>query len=57
MDYAEQLAGLRALIESSKAAAERAKHDLADSLARIGEAERLVGEIEELQRKAPDQTS
>ncbi|UYY57789.1 hypothetical protein [Sphingomonas sp. S2-65] len=56
MDYAERLAGLRALIAGSKAAAERAKHDLADSLARIGEAERLIGEIEELQSKGLDHT-
>lgn len=57
MQYAAQLEGLRALIEESKAAAERAKHDLADSLARISEAERLVSEIEALREAEADKGS
>ena len=52
MEYSDQIAGLRALIAGSKQAAERAKHDLADSLARIAEAERIIGEMEELQKQA-----
>jgi len=53
MQYVEQLAGLRALIEDSTAAAERAKYELAESLARIAEAERLISEIADLQKNDP----
>lgn len=49
----EQLAGLKVVIEQAKAAAERAKHDLADSLARVAEAERLVSEIEAVRKNDP----
>ena len=47
----EQLAGLLAVIADSKDSAERARHDLADALARIEEAERLIREFEALDTK------
>lgn len=54
MQDSEQLAELKAIIEEAKAAAERAKHDFADSLARVAEAERLLSEIEAVRKNCPD---